>query len=54
VEFLFASDGVGAHVVTFGTGFASPGTLSVAASKFGRAAFQFDGNRWVGSGTATA
>lgn len=47
LEFLFASDGVGAHVVTFGTGFASSGTLSVAASKYGSAKFVFNGSVWV-------
>ena len=54
LEILFSADSAGAHVVTFGTGFASSGTLSVAASKFGKASFVFDGNEWIGSGLATA
>lgn len=54
LDFLFAADSVGAHVVTFGTGFQSPGTVSVAASKFAKASFTFDGVHFVGSGTATA
>jgi len=47
VQFLFSADAVGAHVVTFSTGFASSGTLSVAASKFGTAQFTFNGSVWV-------
>lgn len=54
VDFLFTADSVGAHVVTFGTGFVSPGTISVAASKFGKASFTFDGHQFVGSGSVTA
>lgn len=50
----FVADSGGTHVVTFGTGFASPGTLSVLASKYGKASFTYNGTVWVGSGTATA
>lgn len=54
VKFLFAADGAGAHIVTFGTGFKSTGTLTVATSKFGTATFTFDGAEWVGGGLPTA
>lgn len=54
VIILFTSDATGSRVVTFSTGFNSPGTISLAASKFGKAAFTFDGTSWIGSGTATA
>ena len=54
VEFLFAADGAGAHIVTFSTGFVSPGTLTVAANKYGAAKFRFNGTVWVGSSSATA
>lgn len=46
-QFLFAADALGAHVVTFSTGFASSGTLSVAASKYASAQFIFNGTVWV-------
>jgi hypothetical protein len=49
VEFLFASDATG-RVVTFGAGFASAGTLSVVASKFGSAKFKYNGSVWVETG----
>lgn len=47
VQFLFAADGSGAHVVTFSTGFAPSDTLSVAASKYATARFIFNGTVWV-------
>ena len=47
LELLFSSDAGGPRVVTFGTGFASAGTLSVAASKYGSAKFVFNGSVWV-------
>jgi hypothetical protein len=50
---LFTADGAGPYVVTFAAGFKTTGTLSVAASKFGRGHFVFDGANWVGSVTAT-
>lgn len=42
VRFLFSADGTN-RVVTFGTGFASAGTLTITASKKGSAEFMFDG-----------
>lgn len=46
VEILLSSD-ASARVVTFGTGFASAGTLSVTASKKAIATFIFDGAAWI-------
>lgn len=46
LELLFATDATN-RVVTFGTGFASAGTLTVVASKFGSAKFIFNGTVWV-------
>jgi len=46
LELLFAPDATN-RVVTFGTGFASAGTLTVVASKFGSAKFIFNGTVWV-------
>ena len=43
VRMQFSADAGGARVVTFGTGFASAGTISVAASKFGFVDFIFNG-----------
>src|SRR3954471_6964217 len=49
VKFLFAADGTN-RVVTFSTGFATSGTLTVVASKKGTASFMFDGVAWVETG----
>lgn len=46
LELIFSADGTN-RVVTFGTGFASTGTLTVAASKKATAVFIFDGAAWV-------
>lgn len=46
LEMLFAADGTN-RVVTFGTGLASAGTLTVVASKFGTAKFVFNGTSWI-------
>jgi len=46
IRFLFSTDG-SQHVITFGSNFKSTGTLTIAASKFGSAEFQFDGNNWI-------
>lgn len=46
LELLFAADGTN-RVVTFGTGFASAGTLTVVATKFGTAKFVFNGTSWI-------
>lgn len=54
LEILFSSDGVADHIVTFGTGFKTPGTLTVVSGKYGRASFTFNGSFWIGSGVATA
>jgi hypothetical protein len=48
---LFLSDGTG-RVVTFSTGFATVGTLTLVASKRGSASFMFDGVAWVETGRA--
>jgi hypothetical protein len=46
IRFLFSTNG-SQWVVTFGTTFQSSGPLTVSASKFGSAEFQFDGNNWI-------
>lgn len=46
LEFLFAADGT-QRVVTFGTGLASSGTLTIALNKYGSAKFVFNGTTWV-------
>lgn len=51
IECLFLSDGTG-RVVTFGTGFASSGTLTLILSKRGSASFVFDGVAYVETGRA--
>lgn len=43
---LASSDGTG-RVITFSTGFASAGTLTMVASKKATAEFVFDGTAWV-------
>lgn len=43
---LFSSDGTG-RVITFSTGFASAGTLTMNISKKASAQFMFDGTAWV-------
>jgi len=53
VVLLSADATSGGHVVTFGTGCTAAGTLTVAASKFGKASGIFDGNSWIMTGTAT-
>jgi hypothetical protein len=47
IRFLFSADSTGTHIVTFSTGFAASGTLSVATSKYGSAQFTFNGSIWV-------
>lgn len=47
IEFQIKNTGGSAAVVTFGTNMGSAGTLSVAAGKYGSAAFRFDGALWV-------
>lgn len=46
LRILASSDGTG-RVITFSTGFASAGTLTMVASKKASAAFMFDGTAWV-------
>lgn len=46
IDFLFSSDST-ARVVTFSTGFAPNGTLSVTGTKFASATFRFDGTNFV-------
>lgn len=54
LEFLFTPDGT-TRVVTFGTGFAPNGTLSVTTAKYATAVFIFNGTVWVEKGrTVTA
>ena len=53
LDVLFASDATGGRIVTFGAGFAATGTLTAAASKYGKASFVFNGTEWVGSSAAT-
>jgi hypothetical protein len=50
---LFNADGTN-RIVTFGTGFASAGTLTVTANKQASATFCFDGTSWVEVGRAVA
>lgn len=52
LEILFSADGTN-RVITFGTGFKSPGTVTCVAAKFAVAKFTYDGANWIGSGTAT-
>jgi len=40
------------RIVTFGTNFASAGTLTVVSAKFGSAHFVYNGNAWVEFGRA--
>lgn len=54
IDILFTADSGGTHVVTFGTGCASTGTLSVLASKYGKASGKFNGTVWVISSNASA
>jgi hypothetical protein len=54
IDILFSNPTGGTLVVTFGSGFATPGTLSVPAAKFARATFRFNGTVFVGSSFATA
>jgi hypothetical protein len=44
--FMFSADGTN-RVVTFSTGFAVTGTLTVTASKLATASFVFNGTSWV-------
>lgn len=46
VDFLFAASGAD-RVVTFSTGFATSGTLTVVSAKYGSARFRFNGVAWV-------
>lgn len=48
---LFGTDGT-QRVVTFSTGLASVGTLTIPASKFGSTSFCYDGTEWVETGRA--
>lgn len=47
IVFLFGADSGANRVVTFGTGFASAGTLTVTLSKYASAKFKFNGTVWV-------
>lgn len=49
IEILLSSDATG-RVVTFSTGFAGAGTLTMIASKKAYIAFIFDGAAWVEQG----
>lgn len=49
LRILASSDGTG-RVITFSTGFASAGTLTMVASKKAVANFMFDGAAWVETG----
>lgn len=54
IEMQFAADGTN-RVVTFTTGFATAGTLTVVANKFGNMIFTFTDNGWIETGrTLTA
>lgn len=54
LEFLFTPDGT-SRIVTFGTGFAPNGTLTVTTAKYAYANFIFNGVAWVEKGrTVTA
>jgi uncharacterized membrane protein len=46
LRIVFSAD-ASIRVVTFGSGFQSAGTLSVAATKYGAATFIFNGTTWV-------
>lgn len=46
VDFQLVSDGT-TRVVTFGTGFAPNGTLSVTTAKYGSISFVFNGTAWI-------
>ena len=46
IEFWFSSDATG-RVITFSTGFAAAGTLTMIASKSAVACFYFNGTVWV-------
>ena len=52
VRFLLQSDGT-SRVVTFGTGFAPNGTLSVTTAKFATIGFIFNGTVWQETGRTT-
>jgi len=51
LRFLLKSDATG-RAATFGTGFSSAGTLTLAASKEGYIEFIFNGTVWVEMGRA--
>jgi hypoxanthine-guanine phosphoribosyltransferase len=51
MRFLLKSDATG-RVATFGTGFSSAGTLTLASSKEGYIDFIFNGAAWVEMGRA--
>ncbi len=51
LEFVFAADGTNREV-TYDTGFASAGTLTVVASKFGATRFMYNGAVWQETGRA--
>lgn len=54
IEFLLTPDGT-TRVVTFGTGFAPNGTLSVTTAKYASISFVFNGTAWIEKGrTVTA
>ncbi len=55
IDFLFTSDGVADHVITWGTHFkANAATSTLTSGKKGKASFTFDGVDFVGSFTVTA
>jgi hypothetical protein len=51
MQILFSADATN-RVVTFSTGFATAGTLTVVASKFGAVRFVFNGTVWQEAGRA--
>ena len=54
IDFLLTPDGT-SRVVTFGTGFAPNGTISVTTAKFASISFMFNGTSWIETGrTVTA
>jgi hypothetical protein len=51
VDFMFVASGAD-RIVTFSTGFASAGTLTVVSAKYGSIRFRFNGTAWQESGRA--
>lgn len=51
VDFMFTASGAD-RIVTFSTGFASAGTLTVVSAKYGSIQFRFNGTAWQETGRA--